>query len=90
MILGGLGHNFHVDLGVFGTQTCSLACLVAALWRPGGPWGDPWTLGRTLGGPDLDFIVFSLISGTHFESFLGTFGPKKMFFSCLSPGFFFW
>ena len=40
MILGGLGINFHVDLDIFGTQTCSLACLVASLWRPGGPWDD--------------------------------------------------
>ena len=39
--------NFHLDLGIFGTQTCSLACLVASLWRPGRPWADPGTLGST-------------------------------------------
>ena len=58
MILGGLGTNFHVDLGIPGTSTCYLACWVASLWRPGGPCGDPGTLGaqeRTLGGPGVDF-----------------------------------
>ena len=50
-----------MDLNIFGSQICSLARLVASLWRPGGPWGDPWTLERTLGGPDLDFIDFWLI-----------------------------
>ena len=42
-MFGGLETNFHVDLGIFGTQTCSLACLAVALWRPGG------ALGRSLG-----------------------------------------
>ena len=35
MILDGLGIHFHVDLGVFGIQTCRLACLVASLRRRG-------------------------------------------------------
>ena len=34
----------QADLGNFGTPTCYLACLVASLWRPGGPWGDLGTL----------------------------------------------
>ena len=45
MIWGGLGTNFQVDLDSFGTQTCYLACLVASLWCPGGPWGD-WEIGE--------------------------------------------
>ena len=47
MILGGLGTNFHVNLDFLGTQNCFLACLVASLWRPRRPWGDPYTLGST-------------------------------------------
>ena len=50
---------------VYGAHGCHLACLVPLLWRPGGPWDDPWTIlghwkaqGRTLYGPGLDFIDF--------------------------------
>ena len=33
---------------VYGAHGCHLACLVPLLWRPGGPWDDPWTiLGRS-------------------------------------------
>ena len=52
MLLGSLGTNFHVDLGIFCIQTCYSACLVASLWRPGGPWDDLGTiLGRSWGDP---------------------------------------
>ena len=69
MILGGIGINFHVDLGIFGIQTCYLACLVASARRPGGPLGDPRTLGST--GKDtlrsrLDFYRFVVHVGTPF------------------------
>ena len=37
----------------------------------------------------MDFIDFLLIWGTHSESFFGTFGQKKQFFSYLFPGCFF-
>ena len=47
MVLAGLGAIFYVDLDFFGTQTCSLARLVASLWRPAGHWGDIGTLGST-------------------------------------------
>ena len=30
---------------VYGAFGCHLACLVLLLWRPGGPWDDPGTLG---------------------------------------------
>ena len=35
----------QADLGIFGTQTCHLAWLVASLWRLGGSWPDFGTLG---------------------------------------------
>ncbi len=41
MILGGLGTYFHVDPGILGALTFSLACFLASLWLPLGPWGDP-------------------------------------------------
>ena len=31
----------------FGAHGCHLACLVPLLYRPGGPWDDPGTLGNT-------------------------------------------
>ena len=37
----------------------------------------------------MDFIDFLVILGTHSESFFGTFGQKKQFFSYLFPGCFF-
>ena len=82
---------------VYGAHGCHLACLVPLLWRPGVPWDDPGTIlghwraqGRTLWGPGLDSIDFLLISATDFESFLGSFGPKKKIFSYLFSGCFFW
>ena len=61
MILGGLGTDFHVDLDIFGTQTCSLACLVASLWPPGGSWDDPGTLGSTRQDTWMSGLEFFLI-----------------------------
>ena len=79
-----------VSFGMLGASTL-------ASWRTlKRSWDDPGTIlghwraqGRTLGGPGLDFIDFLLILGTHSERFLGTFGPKKKFFSYLFPGCFF-
>ena len=31
----------------FGAHGCHLACFVPLLYRPGGPWDDPGTLGST-------------------------------------------
>ena len=49
MLLGGLGSLY------FG-------CLVASLWRPGGPWGDPETLGSTRKDTLRSRLWFSLFS----------------------------
>ena len=87
MFAGSLAPGRRV-LGIFATRSqvygahgCHLACLVPLLWRPGGPWDDPWTIpghwkaqGTTLYGVGLYFIYFLLIWGTHSESFFGTFG----------------
>ena len=87
---------FATSSQVYGAHGCHLACLVPLLWRPGGPWDDPGSIlghwraqGRALWGPGLDFIDFLVILGTHSESFFGTFGQKKQFFSYLFPGCFF-
>ena len=37
----------------------------------------------------MDFVGFLMILGTHSESFLGIFRPKKKIFSYLFPGCFF-
>ena len=79
-----------VSFGMLGASTL-------ASWRSlGRSWDDPGTIlghwraqGRTLWGPGLDFIDFLVILGTHSESFVGTFGQKKQFFSYLFPGCFF-
>ena len=57
MISGGLGTNFHVDLGFF------WHAWLASFWRPGGPWGDPWTLGSTSKDPWMSRFDFLLIFG---------------------------
>ena len=79
-----------VSFGMLGASTL-------ASWRSLGRfWDDPGTIlghwraqGRALGCPGLDFINFLVILGTHSESFFGTFGQKKQFFSYLFPGYFF-
>ena len=63
MILYGLGTTFHVDLGIFRTQTCYLTCLVASLWRLGGPWGDLGTLESTTKDIVRSRLAFVLIVG---------------------------
>ena len=73
-----------------------LCASTLASWRTlGRSWDDPGTIlghwraqGRALGRPGLDFIGLLLILGTHSDSFLGTFGLKKKFFSYLFPGCF--
>ena len=62
MTSDGLETKNHVDL-------LYLACLVGSLWRLGGPWPDPGTLGAqemTPGGPGLDFCLFFVDLGTPF------------------------
>ena len=56
--LGGLGINFHADLGIVGTQTCSLACLVTSLWRPGGALGRSLDIGEDTWRSRLGFYCF--------------------------------
>ena len=76
MILGSIGTNFHVDLGF----PCYLACLVASLWLPGGPWGDPGTSGSTKKDTlrsRLGFMLFFGDLGTPFWQLFGYIGPKK-------------
>ena len=51
----------QADLSIFGTQTCYLAYVVDSLWRPGGPWGDPGTLGRTSKGTLRSRLGFLLL-----------------------------
>ena len=58
MISDRLGTNFHMDLGIFGTQTCRSACLVTSLWRPGAILGCWGAQEMTLGRPGLDFCLF--------------------------------
>ena len=58
----------------------------------GRSWDDPGTLEGTRKDPGrsrLGFYWFFVDFGTHSESFLGTFWPKKKFFSYLFPGCFF-
>ena len=55
---GSIGFRFHMDLAVFGSQTCCLACLVASLWCPRGPWGDPGTLGSTRKDMQVQALIF--------------------------------
>ena len=94
MILGGLGIHVHGDLRFFGTQTCYLSCLVASLWRLGGPWGDPGTLGSTrqdtLAGSGLIFINLLLDLGIPFWKFFGYLGQKMYIFMLVSRRLFQW
>ena len=79
-----------VSFGMLGAST------LASWGTLGQSWDDPGTIlghwraqGRTLWGPGLDFVDFLMILGTHSESFLGIFGPKKKIYSYLFPGCFF-
>ena len=52
-----------MDLGIFGTQTCHLACEVASLWRPGGPRDDLGTLGTMTKDTSRSRLGFLMIFG---------------------------
>ena len=39
---------------VCGAHGCHLACLVALLWRPGGPWNEPGTIQKLMIGEDVE------------------------------------
>ena len=91
MCAGSLAPGCRI-LGIFATRSqvygalgCHLACLVPLLWRPGGPWDDPaWDDLGTLGSTGKDTFGFGVDLGSHFESFLGTFGPRKVFLFMLT------
>ena len=61
---------FQADLGIFGTQTCHLACLVASLWRPAETLGRSWGTREHNKGhyevPALIIIFFFADFGTPF------------------------
>ena len=72
-----------------------LAGLVPPLWHPwdhfdtlGTPCGTMGATGRTRGHPKLYFSAFEMISGTHFDSFLGSDGLDAVFLEGLFPGHF--
>ena len=64
----------QADIGIFGTQTCHLARLIASFWRPGGPWGDIGTLGSMTKDTLMSRLGFLSIFGGY--RFLG---PRKVF-----------
>ena len=70
-----------------------LGASTLASWRSlGRSLDDPGTLEGTRKGPvrsRLGFFRFFVDLGIHSESFFGTFGQKKQFFSYLFPGCFF-
>ena len=79
-------------LGFFGTQACHLACLVPPLWRLGGPWDDPGTLGGTRKDTlrsRLRFYWFSKNLGAPVWKFFGYLGPNNVHFVMLVPRFLF-
>ena len=68
------------DLGILGSQTCHLACLVASLWRPGVPWVDLGTAGSTTKDTlrsMVGFHEFSVDLGKPFRHLFIYLGPKK-------------
>ena len=69
-------------------QTCYLACVVAALWRPGGPWDDLGTLGSTTKDTLRSMHGFSTIFGGFrdpiLEAFLDLWLKKVRLFMLVS------
>ena len=79
MCAGLLGPGCQI-LGIFATRSqvygahgCHLACVVPLLWRPGGPWNDPGTLGSTRKDTLRSRLGFSLIFGGFRDSILKVF-----------------
>ena len=88
-ILVPIGVVWHASLASWGTLGRSWGDPGALLGRS---WDDPKTLEGTRKDPvrpRLGFCRFLVILGTHSESFFGTFGQKKQFFSYLFPACFF-
>ena len=99
-----IAHGFMITdswqayLGILGTWTRYLACLVVSLWRPGDPWailGHWGAQERTLWNPGLDFYWFVVDFGTLFLKLFGHLGPTNVcWYACFqaffSNGFRFW
>ena len=80
---------FATRCQVYGAHGCHLTCLVPLLWRPGTILGRSWTIlgrswdigGHKEGACEVQARILSIccwFRGAHFESFLGTFGPRKL------------
>ena len=96
LIFGGFWYPW-VSFGMLGASPLASWGTLGRSWGDPGAvlgrsWDDPGTLEGTRKDPvrsGLDFVDFLMILGTHSESFLGIFGPKKKIFSYLFPGCFF-